>query len=304
MKKHSILLLLTLVTRVWGYQITSSHITPIADFDALKQQIIAQPEQIVTTTHTLSHQAKAIKNASAFQDWINANEPNCPIALLSECTGTGCGLSRLDAHRHKRNKFDEYAATRLAETKTATGIVNYVSFAAGGGFTDLRIITLAHELGLKSVTIHLIDLTYASCITKLKSLHTHDIMAVAKTSSVYRGHSMKEFITYVTHLFGADNVQVHIYGSGQEYLDTIKTLGAYSPDLIIGIDFDPSTKIYKACIHDFVKIIENGSSQALHLHGNGIFHIAPKGLPIKLDFPRDLIKNRYSKNLINHCILF
>jgi hypothetical protein len=304
MKNYLLVLLTICFGYAYSYHVTSSQITPIADFDALKQQIISNAEAIVTTTHALSHQAKAIKNPAEFQQWINANEPVCPIALLSECTSTGCKLSRLDTHGHKRNSFDQLAAERLVDAQTAIGTANYVSFAAGGGFTDLRILTLAHEMGLKSVTIHLIDFSYASCINQLKSQKSHDIVSVLQSSSVYRAQSIKQFINYVTHLFGAGNVQLHLYGSGQEYLTTIKLLGAYGPDLIIGVDFDPSKKTYKTCIHDFTKIIENGSAQALHLHGNGIFHIAPKDLPIKLDLQHDPQKNRYSKKLISTALLF
>ncbi len=304
MKNYLLVLLSICFGYVYSYHVTSSYITPIADFDALKQKVIAHPETLVTTTHTLSHQARAIKTPAALQSWIASNEPACPIALLSECTGTACKLSRLDGNSHKRNTFDNYAATQVATTKTATGVVQYVSFAAGGGFTDLRILTLAQQQGLKTVVIHLIDVSYDSCITKLKTYASHDIISATTTSSSYRAQSIKEFISYVTHLFGAGNVQVHIYGSGQDYLNTVKVLGAYAADIIIGIDFDPLKKIYTPCIKDFIKIIETGSAQALHLHGNGIFHIAPKALALSLGLQPDPQKNRYGKNLINTSLLF
>jgi|GEM_PF-4610385 hypothetical protein len=304
MKNKIALLLGTFFVSVHGYHITLSQNTHIADFDALKQMIITSPETIVTTTHDLSHEGREIKSPTAFNTWLITAEQQCPIALMSECTSTSCGLSRVWGQGHKRAQFDDYASTRLVATKNSLGFVNYVSLASGGCFNDLRILTLAHEKGLKQVAVHLIDPTYGSCIRALKNLNTHDIMALVQTKNSYRAQSIREFIRYMHQLFGPENVQLYFYASGQDYLDTIKIIGVYAPDMLIGIDFDPSKKIYNACIHDFIKITEKTSTQALHLTGAGMFHLIDKNKTASIQLPKDSQSNRFSSKLKSYYLKF
>ncbi len=287
-----------------GYPIQLAKYEPVADFGNLKQAILSNPEAIVTTTHTLSHEGRKIKNPTEFNRWLVQAEQECPIALMSECTSTKCGLSRVQGQGHKRAQFDDYASTRLLQVQNSSGFANYGSLASGGGFNDARILTLAYEKGLRQVAVHLIDPSYGSCITALKNLRTYDISALASTKEYYRAHSIREFIRYLTQLFGENNIKFYFYTSGQEYLETIKITGAHAPDILVGIDFDPGKKVYNACLHDFIKITEKTSTQALHVTGAGIFHLYDKNRAVSVDLPNSSHGNKFGSKLKSHFLRF
>lgn len=283
-----------------AYQITVAPQT-LHDFAKLKNKIISNPDAIVTTTYANKDRAKKElpKGVSHFNAWVQSQEAKCALAMVTECAASGCQLSRLK-YKHKRTEFEKYSSEKLAKTVSPRGVNNYVSFASGRCFLDTRILTLAHQKGLRAITLHLIDPEYAPVITNLSSKNTHDILQTLSDSSACRyAHTLKEFLIYVQNLFGAQNVQVHIYGSGQEYLNTVQANGMYTPDFISSADFDP--KVAAVCTADFIGIVDQTKTAAVHLQVNGIHHLVHKANPQAISLPADTNHNRFNNaNIIGY----
>lgn len=231
---------------------------------------------------------------------ISLFEQKSPIFLLGECTSVGsrpCEMSRFSEPAY-RNAYENCVVRALVNKMTVqeAGTVHYASFASGGMFQDLVILTKAlNQKRDGSLMIHLIDLQYRSYVnffeaTRQAGCDAFDITNLAsvkftdeqKTSigqyfrpkgsfenktdkeifdKLYRcalmlAQSCKQLLTVLQQNFPEARVLLTLHSSKDAYCTYLDGQSDSCPDVLVAADFQDQMSQLKESVLHYAQLCQ------------------------------------------------
>lgn len=214
--------------------------------------------------------------------------PTFRIFMLGECTKqdfSACKLSRLCIPRYRRsyeNKVCNALNQKMQEAKSMP--VHYVSFACGGLFSDLIVLTKTLTKNPEAnIVINLIDLEHSPHVVALdiqkntrqvtentninldaimpqiieiakkdcKDASNKEIEQAFKIKYLCRDIQFKQLINFLKKSFPRSKLTFVIHNTADSYLRYIEKYGISYPDVITAADIDDEMSILCGGLSDY-----------------------------------------------------
>jgi len=221
-----------------------------------KDILIKRPEQLLKINKKVE-QLFQKKLSLITPEWFEKQSQSNPLCLISECSGTDCPLNRFNTS--VRQEFETLILKTIKDDfkdfDKNKDTLNYTSFACGGLFPDLVILTKLIEQGFKKININLIDTAFKEYVDTLQNKGDTVALDVFDQENRDKGiwlrgktYNLVQFLEW----FSNSEISVNLYGSAKDYIEECLNISRLKSDIIVGVDYIESFPLPAI---DYIKLV-------------------------------------------------